>query len=237
MAGVEPPPHMDGRSALPLLLVPDAVKRKRVRWPDTFLIESSGRRETPYLDLKMERLHKYSQTINWKNVTELPLTTTEAPSSTSTLTSLPSTNPSLADTHSTGAPRIYDSGEDATSLDSATNDEDSDDEAEGKYEECSKCIQDPRSIPEWEVRKALLHNGEIHQGYYAMDQELFAHSGWFIDKTLSSEKLLAENRPLFALLPQITISYHSKAVEYKLITLYGCLRNTEKVSSAKNIIK
>nr|CAI5824942.1 unnamed protein product [Callosobruchus analis] len=135
MAGVEPPPHMDGRSALPLLLVPDAVKRKRVRWPDTFLIESSGRRETPYLDLKMERLHKYSQTINWKNVTELPLTTTEAPSSTSTLTSLPSTNPSLADTHSTGAPRIYDSGEDATSLDSATNDEDSDDEAEGKEDD------------------------------------------------------------------------------------------------------
>ncbi|VEN50023.1 unnamed protein product, partial [Callosobruchus maculatus] len=134
MAGVEPPPHMDGRSALPLLLVPDAVKRKRVRWPDTFLIESSGRRETPYLDLKMERLHKYSQAANWKNTTEVPVTTTEAhitPSSTSTLTSLPTTLLNLTMSHSTGAPRVYDSGEDPASLDTSTNDEDSDDEAEG----------------------------------------------------------------------------------------------------------
>nr|CAH7716993.1 unnamed protein product [Callosobruchus chinensis] len=138
MAGVEPPPHMDGRSALPLLLVPDAVKRKRVRWPDTFLIESSGRRETPYLDLKMERLHRYSQTANWKNITEPPITTTEthiAPTLTSTLTSLPTTVPSPVVSQSTGAPRVYDSGEDPASLDTSTNDEDSDDEDEEEEDE------------------------------------------------------------------------------------------------------
>jgi extracellular sulfatase Sulf len=36
IAGVEAPPHMDGRSVLPLFL---NSKRKRLRWPDTFLIE------------------------------------------------------------------------------------------------------------------------------------------------------------------------------------------------------
>ncbi|KAM7360350.1 extracellular sulfatase Sulf1 isoform 2-T3 [Cochliomyia hominivorax] len=45
MGGVPTPPHMDGRSILPLLLnTPKSVKNL---WPDTFLIESSGRRETP----------------------------------------------------------------------------------------------------------------------------------------------------------------------------------------------
>uniref|UniRef100_A0A182QDS4 Extracellular sulfatase SULF-1 homolog n=1 Tax=Anopheles farauti TaxID=69004 RepID=A0A182QDS4_9DIPT len=45
IGGVAPPPHMDGRSILPLVL-----NRHRAvldKWPDTFLIESSGRRETP----------------------------------------------------------------------------------------------------------------------------------------------------------------------------------------------
>ncbi|KAJ9601383.1 hypothetical protein L9F63_000457, partial [Diploptera punctata] len=43
IAGVETPAHMDGRSFLKLL----HRKRKKFKWPDTFLIESSGRRETP----------------------------------------------------------------------------------------------------------------------------------------------------------------------------------------------
>ncbi|XP_076255115.1 extracellular sulfatase Sulf1 isoform X3 [Rhynchophorus ferrugineus] len=50
MAGVDPPSNMDGRSIMPLFLLPK--KKKRIKWPDTFLIESSGRRETPYLDNK-----------------------------------------------------------------------------------------------------------------------------------------------------------------------------------------
>lgn len=52
LAGVETPPHMDGRSILPLLM---ASNRKRLKWPDTFLIESSGRRETPHYDAKMKK--------------------------------------------------------------------------------------------------------------------------------------------------------------------------------------
>lgn len=36
MAGVEAPPHMDGHSVLPLFT---NSKRKRIKWPDTFLIE------------------------------------------------------------------------------------------------------------------------------------------------------------------------------------------------------
>lgn len=45
IAGVATPTHMDGKSFMPLLL--NRHKHIRDRWPDTFLIESSGRRETP----------------------------------------------------------------------------------------------------------------------------------------------------------------------------------------------
>ncbi|CAH2990185.1 unnamed protein product [Chilo suppressalis] len=44
MGGVEPPAHMDGRSLLPLLQ--PRRRRMATHWPDTFLVESSGRRET-----------------------------------------------------------------------------------------------------------------------------------------------------------------------------------------------
>ncbi|XP_063234473.1 extracellular sulfatase SULF-1 homolog isoform X2 [Bacillus rossius redtenbacheri] len=52
IAGVETPSHMDGRSFLPLLhRMPKrgqmSGRRKNFKWPDTFLIESSGRREIP----------------------------------------------------------------------------------------------------------------------------------------------------------------------------------------------
>lgn len=45
MGGVPTPQHMDGRSILPLLR--NRHRNVRGKWPDTFLIESSGRRETP----------------------------------------------------------------------------------------------------------------------------------------------------------------------------------------------
>lgn len=45
IAGVPTPSHMDGKSFMPLLL--NRHKHIRDKWPDTFLIESSGRRETP----------------------------------------------------------------------------------------------------------------------------------------------------------------------------------------------
>lgn len=44
MGGVPAPPHMDGRSILPLLH--SRNRNVRDNWPDSFLIESSGRRET-----------------------------------------------------------------------------------------------------------------------------------------------------------------------------------------------
>uniref|UniRef100_A0A182MEV5 Extracellular sulfatase C-terminal domain-containing protein n=1 Tax=Anopheles culicifacies TaxID=139723 RepID=A0A182MEV5_9DIPT len=45
IGGVVPPSHMDGRSILPLVL--NRHRSVLDKWPDTFLIESSGRRETP----------------------------------------------------------------------------------------------------------------------------------------------------------------------------------------------
>ncbi|GAB0093778.1 Extracellular sulfatase SULF-1 homolog [Sergentomyia squamirostris] len=45
IGGVSTPPHMDGKSFLPLLL--GRHRGIKEKWPDTFLIESSGRRETP----------------------------------------------------------------------------------------------------------------------------------------------------------------------------------------------
>lgn len=46
IAGIEPPPHMDGRSAFKLFHKHKKGYRKFIsNWPDTFLIESSGRRE------------------------------------------------------------------------------------------------------------------------------------------------------------------------------------------------
>lgn len=46
IAGVSPPPHMDGRSAFKLFHKHKKGNKKFIaHWPDTFLIESSGRRE------------------------------------------------------------------------------------------------------------------------------------------------------------------------------------------------
>lgn len=45
IGGVATPPQMDGKSILPLLL--NRHRNVKDKWPDTFLIESSGRRETP----------------------------------------------------------------------------------------------------------------------------------------------------------------------------------------------
>lgn len=45
MGGVVTPAHMDGRSFMPLLR--NNHRNIKSKWPDTFLIESSGRRETP----------------------------------------------------------------------------------------------------------------------------------------------------------------------------------------------
>ncbi|XP_008193092.1 extracellular sulfatase SULF-1 homolog isoform X2 [Tribolium castaneum] len=111
IAGVEAPPHMDGRSVLPLFL---NSKRKRMRWPDTFLIESSGRRETPYLDARIKARRN--------STTEAPLSTL-APGDYSMATSTKFWESSTVTT--TSPKKVYESGEDL-----ALDDEDDDNEEE-----------------------------------------------------------------------------------------------------------
>lgn len=68
IAGVQVPPHMDGKSILPL--VNNRHRSIKFKWPDTFLIESSGRRETPE-QLAEQRAKaaaaKYGQMLNEHN--------------------------------------------------------------------------------------------------------------------------------------------------------------------------
>lgn len=68
IAGVQVPPHMDGKSILPLVL--NRHRSIKFKWPDTFLIESSGRRETPE-QMAEQRAKaaaaKYSQLLNENN--------------------------------------------------------------------------------------------------------------------------------------------------------------------------
>lgn len=68
IAGVQVPPHMDGKSILPLVL--NRHRSIKFKWPDTFLIESSGRRETPE-QLAEQRAKtaaaKYSELLNGSN--------------------------------------------------------------------------------------------------------------------------------------------------------------------------
>ncbi|XP_068232834.1 extracellular sulfatase Sulf-1 [Palaemon carinicauda] len=56
IAGIKVPPHMDGRSLLPLLKSSSGAQEKTNNWRDTFLVESSGRiREEDALELRKER--------------------------------------------------------------------------------------------------------------------------------------------------------------------------------------
>lgn len=68
IASVPIPPHMDGKSILPLII--NRHRSIKYKWPDTFLIESSGRRETAE-QLSQQRAKadaaKYSQLLNSNN--------------------------------------------------------------------------------------------------------------------------------------------------------------------------
>lgn len=141
MAGVEAPPHMDGRSVLPLFT---NSKRKKMKWPDTFLIErliwsttfvdfnsffcrySSGRRETPFLDAKY-KAQKYSEKLNSMNQTTVsPVSTTQANEVSY------STHDGFSRTTLAPVPpaKVYESGEDLNGdiLDDDDEDEDLDEE-------------------------------------------------------------------------------------------------------------
>lgn len=62
MGGVEAPAHMDGRSLLPLLQ-PRRRRQQMSYWPDTFLVESSGRRDILGMGHR-SRENKYSLEMN-----------------------------------------------------------------------------------------------------------------------------------------------------------------------------
>lgn len=68
IADIPIPPHMDGKSILPLII--NRHRSIKYKWPDTFLIESSGRRETAE-QLSQQRARadaaKYSQLLNSNN--------------------------------------------------------------------------------------------------------------------------------------------------------------------------
>ncbi|XP_062714903.1 extracellular sulfatase SULF-1 homolog [Aedes albopictus] len=72
IGGVAPPPHMDGKSFLPLIL--NRHRNAIDKWPDTFLIESSGRRETPE-QMQEQRMRaaaaRYSARMNAANSTAM----------------------------------------------------------------------------------------------------------------------------------------------------------------------
>ena len=72
IGGVAPPPHMDGKSFLPLIL--NRHRNAIDKWPDTFLIESSGRRETPE-QMQEQRMRaaaaRYSARMNAVNSTAM----------------------------------------------------------------------------------------------------------------------------------------------------------------------
>ncbi|CAG9831843.1 unnamed protein product [Diabrotica balteata] len=123
MAGVEPPPHMDGRSVLPLF---HNAKRKKFKWPDTFLIESSGRREMPHSD---RNKHRNTPTPIPFNITsDMPLTTSFADYNYSELSS---TVQNMASIQTTESQRIFESSEDTSSLISDIDDDDDDIDEDG----------------------------------------------------------------------------------------------------------
>ncbi|XP_047030363.1 extracellular sulfatase SULF-1 homolog [Helicoverpa zea] len=76
MGGVEPPAHMDGRSLLPLLQ-PRRRRHAAAHWPDTFLVESSGRRDIPGLGHR-SRENKYSREMNENRATTSPPQSSES---------------------------------------------------------------------------------------------------------------------------------------------------------------
>nr|XP_033326025.1 extracellular sulfatase SULF-1 homolog isoform X2 [Megalopta genalis] len=73
IAGVETPPQMDGRSFKKLFQNKHG-RRSKFKWPDTFLIESSGRRETPesIAEAKAREARKQNATIAKQHANATP---------------------------------------------------------------------------------------------------------------------------------------------------------------------
>lgn len=106
IGGVATPSHMDGRSFLPLLL--NRHRNVKDKWPDTFLIESSGRRETPeqIAEAKAKAAaSKYSAEMN-SNETKIGADTGDNENGTS---SMPTSSTSTTDF---GSPEVDDQDDD-----------------------------------------------------------------------------------------------------------------------------
>lgn len=141
IAGVSTPPHMDGRSILPLLL--NRQRNIKDRWPDTFLIESSGRRETPdqaaESRAKLAAASRYSADRNGapnetSNAASFVSSATGSTSATSSaaLTATTTTPASLASVVDMGSPEVDEADDDLDDLDV---DSDADDETAGGLED------------------------------------------------------------------------------------------------------
>lgn len=76
IAGVDPPAHMDGRSVVKLLHH-RPNKRRKLKWPDTFLIESSGRRDNPEAMMEARKLRQNKTKVRnmLKGIREKSMTT------------------------------------------------------------------------------------------------------------------------------------------------------------------
>ncbi|KAB0797399.1 hypothetical protein PPYR_08393 [Photinus pyralis] len=121
MAGVEPPNHMDGHSVLPLFL---NTKRRKFKWLDTFLIESSGRREYQ-LPVK-PKAGRYSTESSVWNITTVAPPTSFAPSEYSTR--------KIFDITTVAPQHFLDSLEEADAIDEGEFEDEVEDDDDGEIE-------------------------------------------------------------------------------------------------------
>lgn len=89
-----------------------------------YFVFSSGRRETPYLDLRQNKINRYSMGANLRNLT------TDRPYLPFTTSGYYDNSTFAANSFTTSAPRIYDSGEDLTLDSGSESDDDIEDDEE-----------------------------------------------------------------------------------------------------------
>ncbi|CAG9860528.1 unnamed protein product [Phyllotreta striolata] len=168
MAGVEPPQHMDGRSVLPLF---HTAKRRKNRWPDTFLIESSGRREIPHdrsKNAKNSNASFTNFTVDHSEITE-----------NFTFSNYSETSDATSYFSSTESSRVYDSSEDfSPDTHVETDDDDENEEDDDEIEDDEADIENSNDdiIEDLEEQTNLDNIGmafsKIGQGDMQLDNRL-----------------------------------------------------------------
>ncbi|GJQ82813.1 Sulf1 [Trypoxylus dichotomus] len=156
MAGVDPPAHMDGRSVLPLFL----KNRRRQKWPDTFLIESSGRREGGE---SRNKLNRYTAAAN----SDFNFSTSLPDSSSLYDPNYGARSATLGAVFSTTvAPKKYFESAEDTADPFNFHDDDNDDEVDDNEENGEELDDDNDDIEDFE--KDAFKNGDIQN----MDNQL-----------------------------------------------------------------